>query len=37
MRHTQAGYGLLEALLALTIGLVLLGTASQVFVSTYQA
>lgn len=37
MRHTQSGYGLLEALLALTIGLVLLGTASQVFVSTYQA
>lgn len=37
MTCTQAGFGMLEALLALAIGLVLLGSASHVFVSTYQA
>lgn len=37
MSRPQAGFGLLEALLALAIGLMLLGAASQVFVSAYQA
>lgn len=37
MSRPQAGFGLLEALLALAIGLMLLGAASQVFISTYQA
>jgi len=37
MSRSQAGFGLFEALLALAIGLMLLGAASQVFVSTLQA
>lgn len=37
MNRCQAGFGLLEALLALAIGLMLLGAASQLFVSAYHA
>ncbi|MFO3721934.1 PilW family protein [Pseudomonas sp. HLMP] len=37
MSRAQAGFGLLEALLALALGLMLLAAASQVFVAAYQA
>lgn len=36
MRSTQRGFGLVEAMLALAIGLVLLTAASQLFVSAHQ-
>ncbi|MEN5142062.1 PilW family protein [Pseudomonas juntendi] len=36
MRRCQAGFGLLEMVLALAIGLVLLAAASQLFVSAHQ-
>ena len=37
MRRAQSGFGLLELMLALGIGLVLLAAVSQVFTSAHQA
>ncbi|AOX07414.1 pilus assembly protein PilW [Pseudomonas putida JB] len=37
MRHGQRGFGLVELMLALTIGLMLLAAASQLFASAHQA
>ncbi|WP_177333773.1 prepilin-type N-terminal cleavage/methylation domain-containing protein, partial [Pseudomonas sp. NBRC 111127] len=37
MRRRQTGVGLLELLLALTIGLMVLVAASQLFASVHQA
>jgi divalent metal cation (Fe/Co/Zn/Cd) transporter len=37
MRRRPAGVGLIEALLALALGLMVLAAASQVFGSAYQA
>ncbi len=36
MRRVQAGFGLLELMLALAIGLMLLAAASQLFISAHQ-
>ena len=36
MRRCQAGFGLLEMVVALAIGLMLLAAASQLFVSAHQ-
>ncbi|MHA7115562.1 PilW family protein [Pseudomonas promysalinigenes] len=37
MRRTQAGFGLLEAMLALAMGLMMLTAASQLLVASHQA
>jgi type IV pilus assembly protein PilW len=37
MRRRQIGFGLLEVVMALAIGLLLLAAASQLFTSAHQA